>query len=99
VTALPPSPRPPEGRHLIDAPLPPLMVAVVAGALIAALVVWGMPRLLAFADPVHARALKADCPAPAELEQLHIVVTIHSGRLSTECLYVGARGTYQRRRP
>lgn len=40
----------------------------------------------------------AACPPPAELEQVHIVVTRRHGQLVAECMLVGSRGTYHRSR-
>jgi hypothetical protein len=39
----------------------------------------------------------AKCQPPSEHEQLHIVVTLRDGRLHSECMFVGTRGTYARR--
>lgn len=62
------------------------------------LAVWAMDDLRAwtrtwFGAQVSARA----CQSPSEYEQLHIVVTLHDGRLHSQCMYVGTRGAYTRR--
>jgi hypothetical protein len=75
--------------------LPPMLFAGV----LVLLAVWAMDDLRAwtrtwFSAPA---ATTRSCPLPSDLEQLHIVVRRHGSEVLTECLYVGARGSYTRR--
>lgn len=75
--------------------LPPMLFAGV----LVLLAVWAMDDLRAWARTWSSAPAAAarSCPLPSELEQLHIVVRRHGGQVLTECLYVGARGSYTRR--
>jgi hypothetical protein len=75
--------------------MPPMLLAGV----LVLFAVWAMDDLRAWAKTWFSAptAVTRSCPLPSELEQLHIVVRRHGGQALTECLYIGARGSYTRR--
>jgi hypothetical protein len=62
------------------------------------LAVWALDDMRAWARTWFGPAkIARTCQPPSEHEQLHIVVTLRDGRLHSECMFVGTRGTYARR--
>lgn len=91
----------PPAREISAAPSLAFELAIVLGAMFGGLIVYALPDIQAWiagqAPAVHARALNG-CHSPTEHEQLHIIVTHRDGRLVSECMYVGTRGTYTKGR-
>lgn len=78
---------------------PSLRATMALAIFFTAALLWGVPELVKWTrknlPPLIATG---SCLPPSEFEQLHIVVSRHDGRLFTECMYVGGRGVYTRRR-
>lgn len=76
---------------------PPFWVEIFVVLLLVVGLVWAWPDLRAW---LHSRTTPAavalnECPPPTEHEHLYIIVKHRDGRLVSECMYFGSRGTYR----